>query len=152
MNSRRTQRHRAHILFVEDSPSQATITREAIVEAQVDWSLHHVVDGVEAMAFLRQEGQHADAPRPDIILLDLNLPRKDGREVLEELRSDTTLKTIPVIVLTTSNDDGDVADSYQLNCNAYIAKPMNLNTFVEAIQVLDQFWFRVVTRPPTEDS
>ena len=122
------------ILLVEDSPTDADLTREAFKEGKVENNLHHVADGVEAMAFLRRERQYSDAPRPDLILLDLNMPRKDGREVLSEIRADANLKDLVVVVLTTSNQDVDVIEAYGLNTNAYIRKPVDLDQFFDVIK------------------
>lgn len=135
------------ILLVEDNPGDARLTIEALKEAKVHNNLHTAADGVEAMAFLRREGQYADAPRPDIILLDLNMPRKDGREVLAELKQDDSLKTIPVVVLTTSQADEDIARSYNLHANCYISKPVGLDNFLTVIRSIENFWLSVVKLP-----
>lgn len=135
------------ILLVEDSPSDAALTVEALKEGQIPNRLSHVEDGVEAMDFLRQQNKHAKAPRPDLIMLDLNLPRKDGREVLAEIKNDPDLKIIPVIVLTASRSDKDILESYQLNCNCYITKPVNFNQFVGVFKSIENFWLTVVTLP-----
>jgi chemotaxis family two-component system response regulator Rcp1 len=135
------------ILMVEDSPSDAQLTIEALHAAKVANRLSHVEDGVEALRFLRQQGPYADAPRPDLILLDLNLPRKDGREVLEELKRDPDLKVIPVVVLTTSRSEQDVLRSYQLHANCYIAKPVDFTQFMEVVKTIENFWLTVVTLP-----
>ena len=138
----------AIILLVEDSPSDAELARAAIEEGKIDNELHQVKDGVEAMAFLRREGPYASAPRPDLILLDLNMPRKNGLEVLREIRSDPELKSLVVTILTTSHDETHVLDAYGLNVNAYIIKPVDLGQFFQTIACLDQFFLRVVTLPP----
>ena len=138
----------AEILLVEDSPSDAELTRVAIQEGKIDNNLHHVKDGAEAMAFLRREGPYASAPRPDLILLDLNLPKKSGLEVLREIRSDPQLKSLVVTILTTSRDENDILDAYGLNVNAYITKPVDLKQFFQTITSLDHFFLRVVTLPP----
>jgi two-component system, chemotaxis family, response regulator Rcp1 len=135
------------ILLVEDSPSDTELTIEALQEAKVSNRLSTVEDGVEAMEFLRHQGRHAAAPTPDLILLDLNLPRKDGREVLAEIKSDSTLKTIPVVVLTTSRADQDVLRSYQLNANCYITKPVDFGQFVKVVLSIENFWLSVVRLP-----
>ena len=138
----------AEILLVEDSPSDAELTRTAIQEGKIDNNLHHVKDGVEALAFLRREGQYTAAPRPDLILLDLNLPKKSGLEVLRDIRSDPQLHSLVVVILTTSRDEKDVLDAYGLNVNAYITKPVDIGQFFATIACLDKFFFRVVTLPP----
>lgn len=135
------------ILLVEDNPGDARLTLLALHDAKVVNRLHLAVDGVEAMAFLRREGRHAGAPRPDIILLDLNLPKKDGREVLAELKSDADLKRIPVVVLTTSKSEEDVLRAYNLNANSYITKPVDLDQFVKVVRTIEDFWFTVVRLP-----
>jgi CheY-like chemotaxis protein len=135
------------ILLVEDSPTDAELTREALKEGKVDNNLFHVSDGVEAMAFLRREGQYSDARRPDLILLDLNMPRKDGREVLSEIRSDPNLKNLVVVVLTTSSEEADVLKAYGLNSNAYIRKPVDLHEFFDVVKSIDHFCFRVMSLP-----
>ena len=135
------------ILLVEDSPSDTALTIEALKAGKVANTLNHVEDGVEALAYLRRQGKYSNAVRPDLIMLDLNLPRKDGREVLAELKNDLDLKTIPVIVLTTSRSDEDVLRSYQLNANCYITKPVDFEHFIEVIRSIEQFWLTVVTLP-----
>jgi CheY-like chemotaxis protein len=137
----------AEILLVEDSPSDADLTRAALQEGKIDNNLHHVKDGIEALAFLRREGPHAEAPRPDLILLDLNLPKKSGLEVLRDIRSDRQLKSLVVVILTTSSDEKDVLDAYGLNVNAYIRKPVDIEQFFRTIACLDKFFFRIVTLP-----
>ena len=135
------------ILLIEDSPTDAELCIEALRQAKVANRLHHVEDGVEAMQFLRREGQYAQAPRPDLIMLDLNLPRKDGREVLAELKQDANLKTIPVVVLTTSRAEQDVLRSYELHANCYITKPVDFQQFLAVIESIEQFWLTVVALP-----
>ena len=135
------------ILMVEDNPGDARLTREALKESKICNNLHHVIDGVEAMAFLRKEGPYKDAPTPDIIFLDLNLPRKDGRQVLAELKVIPRLKHIPVVVLTTSEAEQDVAKSYELHANCYITKPVDLDKFVEIIHGIENFWLSIVKLP-----
>ena len=136
------------ILLVEDNPGDERLTREALREGKVYHSLHWVKDGVEAMEFLQRRGKYAAAPRPDIILLDLNLPKKDGREVLEEIKSDQDLKRIPVVVLTTSKAEEDVLRTYNLHANCYVTKPVDLEKFIVVVKSIDVFWLTVVTLPP----
>ena len=135
-------------LLVEDNPGDARLIKEALKEGKVLNNLHLVEDGEEAMAFLRQEGSQAGAPRPDLILLDLNLPKKDGREVLEEIKNDRDLKRIPVVVLTTSQAEADVLKSYNLHANCYITKPVDLEKFMSVVQSIEDFWLAIVTLPP----
>lgn len=135
------------ILLVEDSPSDAALTIEALKEGKIANRLSHVEDGVEAMDFLRRRGKYAEAVRPDLIMLDLNLPRKDGRDVLAELKNDPDLKIIPIIVLTTSRSDKDILQSYQLNANCYITKPVDFDHFIEVVKSIENFWLTVVTLP-----
>jgi chemotaxis family two-component system response regulator Rcp1 len=138
------------ILLVEDSPADVRLTREALKEAKVLNALHVVQDGMAALAFLRKQGQYAGSPHPDLILLDLNLPKKDGREVLAEIKQDEDLKRIPVVVLTTSRAEEDVVRSYNLHANAYVTKPVDLKQFLEVIRTIEEFWLAVVTLPPGE--
>ena len=138
------------ILLVEDNPGDVRLTREALREGKVYNNLHWAKDGVEALEFLRQEGKHSSAPRPDIILLDLNLPKKDGREVLESIKNDDRFKQIPVVILTTSEAEEDVLRSYQLHANCYITKPVDLDKFIVVVQSIDRFWLTVVTLPPAK--
>lgn len=138
------------ILMVEDSPTDVLLTKEALRHAKVLNHLHVVEDGVEAMAFLRKEGPFASVPRPDLILLDFNLPRKDGREVLAEIKADEDLQLIPVVVLTTSKAEEDVLKSYRLHANCYIIKPVEFGNFASVIQSIESFWFSVVTLPPNQ--
>jgi len=138
------------ILLVEDSPSDVRLTREALKEAKVVNMLHVAQDGIEALDFLRKQGEYAGRPSPDLILLDLNLPRKDGREVLAEIKEDEKLKRIPVVVLTTSRAEEDVVRSYNLHANAYVTKPVDLTQFLEVIRTIEAFWLAVVTLPPGE--
>lgn len=135
------------ILMVEDNPGDARLTREALRESKVCNNLHHVRDGVEAMEFLRKEGEFGNAPTPDIILLDLNLPRKDGRQVLAELKAIPHLKHIPVVVLTTSEAEQDIVKSYELHANCYITKPVDLDKFVDIIHGIENFWLSIVKLP-----
>jgi two-component system, chemotaxis family, response regulator Rcp1 len=138
------------ILLVEDSPTDVLVAREALAEAKVLNNLHVVDNGVEAMAFLRHEGQYATVPRPDLILLDLNLPRKDGREVLAEVKLDESLRLIPVVVLTTSKDEQDILKAYGLHANCYIVKPVDFEQFAAIVRSIEHFWFTVVTYPSME--
>jgi CheY-like chemotaxis protein len=135
------------VLLVEDDPGDVLLIREAFEDNKVANSLHVVADGVEALAFMRREGVHAEAPRPDLVLLDLNLPRKDGREVLAEVKSDATLRTIPVVVLTTSQAEEDVLRSYDLHANAYVTKPVDFDRFIGVVRQIDQFFVSVVKLP-----
>jgi DNA-binding response OmpR family regulator len=135
------------ILLVEDSPSDVELTIEAMREAKVANELSVVVDGVDAMAFLRQEGQYATAPRPDLVLLDLNLPRKDGKQVLAEMKADARLQPIPVAVLTTSKAEADILRSYELGANCFITKPVHLGEFLEVIRTIENFWLTIVRLP-----
>ena len=139
------------ILLVEDSPADVLITREAFEEFRLTNTLHVVEDGVEALAFLNQKGKYASAPHPDLILLDLNLPRKNGREVLAEIKADPRFKSIPVVILTTSHSEQDVLQAYDHYANCYIVKPVGFENFVEAMKTIRQFWFSVVTLPPEEN-
>jgi CheY-like chemotaxis protein len=136
------------ILLVEDDPGDVLLTQEALLGSKIRNNLHIASDGVEALAFLRQEGDYKESPRPDLILLDLNMPRKDGREVLAEVKADSSLKTIPIAVLTTSAQDEDILKSYQLHANCYITKPVGLDEFAQVVQSLDDFWFAIVKLPP----
>ena len=135
------------ILLVEDSPGDVRLTKEALREAKVRNKLHVVNDGVEALAFLRRQGKYDAAPRPDVILLDLNLPRKDGREVLAEIKDDDDLRRIPVVILTTSQDERDILRAYDLHANCYITKPVDLDQFIAVIQSIESFWLTIVTLP-----
>ena len=136
------------ILLVEDNPGDERLTREALKEGKVYSNLHWVKDGVEAMEFLRRQGKYQDVPRPDIILLDLNLPKKDGREVLQDIKNDPELKRIPVVILTTSKAEEDVLRSYDLHANCYVTKPVDLEKFIVVVKSIDVFWLTVVTLPP----
>ena len=139
------------ILLVEDSPADVRLTREALKEAKVCNALHVVQDGIAALAFLRKEAPYAGSPRPDLILLDLNLPKKDGREVLAEIKEDENLRRIPVVVLTTSRAEEDVVRTYNLHANAYVTKPVDLAQFLSVVRSLEEFWLAVVTLPPKEN-
>jgi CheY-like chemotaxis protein len=135
------------VLLVEDSAGDVRLTREALKDAKVHVHLQVVSDGIEAMAFLKREGQHVQAPRPDLILLDLNLPKKDGRQVLEEIKQSPSLKSIPVVILTTSASEADILRSYMLHANCYITKPVDLNGFLDVVKSIDNFWLSVVKLP-----
>jgi chemotaxis family two-component system response regulator Rcp1 len=135
------------ILLVEDSAGDVRLTREAFKDVKVHFNLNVASDGVEAMAFLGREGKHANAPRPDLILLDLNRPKKDGREVLSELKESTALKSIPVVILTTSASEADIHGSYQHHANCYITKPVDLEGFLKVVKSIDSFWLSVVKLP-----
>jgi two-component system, chemotaxis family, response regulator Rcp1 len=136
------------ILLVEDSPADVRLTKEALKEEKLYIRLNVVNDGVEAMAYLRREGSYATAARPDLILLDLNLPKKDGREVLKEIKSDEKLKIIPVVVLTISKAEEDVAKSYNLHANCFITKPLDLDQFSKVVKTIQDFWLTIVKLPP----
>ncbi len=135
------------ILMVEDNPADVRLTREAFKDAKVLNNMSVVGDGEEALLFLRRQGRYAGVPRPDLILLDLNLPKKDGREVLAEIKSDPALKRIPVVVLTTSEDEKDILKAYDLHVNAYITKPVNLDQFMKVVEAVEDFWLTVVKLP-----
>jgi len=136
------------ILLVEDNPGDVRLTREALKEGKVNNRMSVATDGAEAMRFLRREGEYADAPRPDLILLDLNLPKKDGREVLAEIKEDPDLRRIPVVVLTTSRDERDVLGAYNSYANCYITKPLDLDQFISVVRSVEDFWLEVVKLPP----
>ncbi|MFC2071828.1 response regulator [Chloroflexota bacterium] len=135
------------ILLVEDNPGDVRLTQEAFKENKVGNSLSIVEDGLEAMNFLHQVGKYADVPRPDLILLDLNLPKKDGREVLGEIKEDPNLKSIPVVVLTTSKAEEDIIKSYNLHANCYITKPVDLEQFMTVVKSIEDFWLTIVKLP-----
>ena len=138
------------ILLIEDNPGDVRLTLEALHEGKVKNNLVVAPDGETALAILRREGAHADAPRPDLILLDLNLPKKDGREVLAEIKADEKLHCIPVVVLTTSKSEEDVLRSYQLNANCYITKPVDLEQFIRVVRAIEDFWLTMVVLPHTD--
>ena len=140
------------VLLVEDSPGDVRLTREALKDAKVHISLHVAADGIEAMAFLERTGKYAGARRPDLILLDLNLPRKDGREVLKEIKDSPVLRSIPVVILTTSSSEADVLKSYELHANCFISKPVDLEGFLKVIRSIDSFWLSVVKLPHGKSS
>ena len=136
------------ILMVEDNPGDVRLTREALTGGKVWNEIHVVTDGVAALDFLRQKPPYATAPRPDLVLLDLNLPKKDGREVLSSMKADPLLKAIPVVILTTSQAEEDVIRAYNLNCNCYVTKPVDFEQFTRIVQAIEQFWLTIVTLPP----
>lgn len=136
------------VLLVEDNPGDAQLTKIAMENSKISIHLSIVEDGVEAMAFLRRQAKYAQAPHPDIVLLDLNLPKKDGREVLAEIKTDIALKRIPVVVLTTSQAEEDILKAYNLAANCYITKPVDFDQFVKIVQSIEDFWFAIVKLPP----
>jgi len=136
------------ILLVEDNPGDVMLVEEVLSDSKVRNRLHVVSDGEQAMEFVRRQGKHAGAPRPDLILLDLNLPKKSGREVLREVKTHPDLKTIPVVVLTSSKSDDDVVNSYELHANAYILKPVDFHQFMKVMRAIEDFWFVTVKLPP----
>jgi CheY-like chemotaxis protein len=139
--------HPIEVLLVEDDPGDVLLTKEAFADNKVRNNLNIVSDGEEATAYLRRQGEHADAARPDLILLDLNLPRKDGREVLRDIKADPELRSIPVVVLTTSEADEDILDSYDLHANAYVTKPVDFDSFIRIVRQIDDFFVTVVKLP-----
>ncbi|MFP5578248.1 MAG: response regulator [Acidimicrobiia bacterium] len=143
--------HLMQILLVEDNAADVRLTQEALKDAKILNDLHVARDGVEAMDFLLQRAGYEEAPRPDIVILDLNLPRKDGKEVLAELKSDPALRTIPVAVLTTSEAEADVLDSYDLGANCFLTKPVDLDQFLKVVQAVEEFWLGMVRLPPKAD-
>jgi chemotaxis family two-component system response regulator Rcp1 len=136
------------ILLVEDNPGDVRLSQEAWKESRVRNRLHVAVDGVEALAFLRREGRHAEAVRPHLILLDLNLPRKDGREVLADIKKDPALRQIPVVILSTSKAEQDVQRTYDLHANCYISKPLDMDHFIRVVRAIEEFWLATATLPP----
>ena len=132
------------ILLVEDNPGDVRLTKEALKDAKVRNNLHVAMDGVEALAFLRKQGKYSAVVRPDLILLDLNLPRKNGREVLEEIKQDPALQHIPIVILTTSQAEQDVLESYRLRANAYVTKPVDLDQFLKVVGSIEEFWLEIV--------
>ena len=138
------------ILLVEDNPGDARLALEALKDNKIRNELYTVEDGVEAMNFLRKKGKYSRMPRPDLILLDLNLPKKDGREVLAEIKEDDGLKAIPVVVLTISKAEEDILKSYNLHANCYITKPLDLKQFIKVVKSIKSFWFSIVKLPPKE--
>ncbi len=142
----------AEILLVEDNPGDIRLTQEALAEGKILNRLSVAKDGVEALAFLRQEGDYAGSPMPDLILLDLNMPRKDGREVLAEIKADDQLKQIPVVILTTSDAEADILKSYKLHVNAYVTKPVDLEQFFAVVKSIEEFWLTIVKLPRNTQS
>ncbi|MXR50642.1 response regulator [Halovenus sp. WSH3] len=142
------EREPIEILLAEDNPGDVKLTRKALDQGDLLNNLHVVNDGVEAMKFLKSEGEYADTPMPDLLLLDLNMPKKDGRQVMEDMEADPELSRIPVVVLTSSEAEEDVVRSYELSANAYLTKPVDFDGFVEIIGHLENFWFEVVKMPP----
>jgi chemotaxis family two-component system response regulator Rcp1 len=138
------------ILLVEDSPADVALTREALEDSKLSNNLYVVTDGEEAIAFLYNRGPYADMPRPDLILLDLNLPKKSGLEVLREIKKDEQLSLIPVVIMTVSKDERDIVESYRLHANCYIRKPVKFGEFIEIVKSIEDFWFSIVTLPPKE--
>ena len=147
MSTADTESRQIEILLVEDNPGDARLTQEAMRAAKMTNVLHIVEDGEQAMEFLRRRSRFKDAPRPDLILLDLNLPKKDGRAVLAEVKADPDLRRIPVVVLTTSRSEEDVMQAYDMHANAYVTKPVNLEQFMRIVALIDEFWLKVVTLP-----
>ncbi len=147
MRSTQTPVRPAEVLLVEDNPGDARLTQEALKEGKVLNRVSVVPDGIEAMAFLRRQGPYADVPRPNLILLDLNLPKKDGREVLAEIKADPDLKRIPVVILTTSQAEEDIARTYDLHANCYVTKPVDLDKFLEVVRSIEDFWLAFVQLP-----
>jgi two-component system, chemotaxis family, response regulator Rcp1 len=139
------------ILLVEDNPGDVRLTIEALNEGRFANIINVAVDGFEAMAFLRREGKYANAPKPDLVLLDLNLPKKNGREVLAEIKTDSNLKCIPVVILTSSQAEKDIVETYNLHANCYITKPVDFEQFIRVVRSIEDFWFAVVRLPPRED-
>lgn len=135
------------ILLVEDNMADVRLTKEVLKDSKIKNNLHFVMDGVEAVSFLRKEGKYKDAPKPDLVLLDLNLPKKDGREVLKEIKNDEILKRIPVVILTTSKAEQDILKSYNLHANCYITKPVDLEQFITVVKSIEEFWFTIVKLP-----
>ncbi|MEI6180165.1 MAG: response regulator [Chloroflexales bacterium] len=135
------------ILLVEDNPGDVRLTKEALREAKLSTRMHVAYDGVDALAFLRREGAYAEMPRPDLILLDLNLPKKGGREVLAEIKADEHLRRIPVVILTTSQAEQDIIETYNLHANAYVNKPVDLDQFAKVVKSIEDFWFEIVRLP-----
>ena len=135
------------ILLVEDNEGDARLAKEAMRDSKIRNTLHHVSDGEEAMAFLRKEGKYANVPRPDLVLLDLNLPKKDGRQVLAEIKKDNDLKRIPVVILTVSSAEEDILKSYNLHANCYITKPIDLSQFMKVVRSVEDFWLTIVKLP-----
>jgi chemotaxis family two-component system response regulator Rcp1 len=143
--------HAIEILLVEDNPGDARLAKEALKESKLRNTLHHVEDGVAAMEFLRNEGKYVNEPRPDLVILDLNLPKKDGREVLLEIKDDVDLKRIPVVILTISKAEEDILRTYNLHANCYVTKPLDLDQFMKVVQSIEDFWLTIVKLPNGKD-
>jgi chemotaxis family two-component system response regulator Rcp1 len=135
------------LLLVEDNPGDVRLTKVALKDAKLKINMHVVGDGMEAMAFLRRQGKYASSPRPDLIMLDLNLPKKDGRQVLAEIKEDPDLKRIPVVIVTTSKAEEDILKTYNLHANCYVTKPLDLDQFIAVVQSIEQFWLTIVKLP-----
>jgi CheY-like chemotaxis protein len=150
MSSHASPEKTVEILLVEDNPADVELTKQGFLEGKIPSRLSVARDGLEAMAFLRREGQFANAPRPDFILLDLNMPKMDGREVLAEVKNDERLKSIPIVVLTTSDADNDVIETYRRHGNAYMQKPVDFDQFVEVVKGIGDYWFTLVKLPPND--
>ena len=148
MNDRYFPDRTVEILLVEDNENDVLLTQQGIRKAQLSATLHHVPDGVACMAFLRKQGEYAQAPTPDLILLDLKMPRMDGRDVLDEITADSTLCHLPIVILTTSAEKEEILQMYQRGCRSYIVKPVDFNRFKRAIRLLCEYWFTVVALPP----
>jgi CheY-like chemotaxis protein len=146
MNTEQLSRS-VEILLVEDNPGDVRLTLEALKEGKMRNHLSVAEDGAEALAFLRREGKHTGAPRPDLIFLDLNLPKKDGREVLAQIKKDDNLKSIPVVILTTSKAEEDIIKTYNLHANCYVTKPVDLEQFIKVVRTIEDFWFSIVKLP-----
>jgi two-component system, chemotaxis family, response regulator Rcp1 len=140
------------ILLAEDNPADFHLTAEALKESKIRNQLFHVNDGAEVLEFLRKKGKYADVPRPDVILMDLNMPRKDGRRTLEEIKEDPYLKGIPVVILTVSDAEEDIIRSYNLHANCYVTKPMDLDEFAKVVKGIEDFWFSIVKLPPNKEA
>jgi chemotaxis family two-component system response regulator Rcp1 len=136
-----------NVLLVEDNPGDVRLTKEALKDAKLKINLHVAVDGMEAMAFLQKQGKYAASPRPDLVLLDLNLPKKDGRQVLAEIKEDPDLKRIPVVIVTTSKAEEDILKTYNLHANCYVTKPLDLDQFINVVKSIEQFWLTIVKLP-----
>lgn len=139
--------HPVEVLLVEDNPGDIDLTRESLATSKLNIDLHSVVDGIEALAFLRRQGRYTEAPKPDLILLDLNLPKRDGREVLSDIKEDPNLQGIPVVVLTSSDAETDVVKTYGLGANCYVKKPVDLSQFQTIVRTIEDFWFTIVRLP-----
>jgi len=148
MSARGAARRPIEVLLVEDNPGDVRLTREALKDSRIVNNLSVVHDGVEALRYLRREGPYAQATRPQMVLLDLNLPKKDGREVLKEIKGDPSLRTIPVVILTSSEAERDIASVYALGANCYITKPVDLDQFITVVRLIEDFWFGIVKLPP----